>query len=112
MTQNTCVATATVTEFGVGEGHLLHQASRWLRSGILQNLEVFFRASLASWQQNVLAMIAHYQSFRTAEENTRPGAVRSANRVYPLSPHTLYPFPTHPRPPNKAPYPPIAPIKE
>ncbi|WP_217997605.1 hypothetical protein, partial [Pseudomonas syringae] len=70
MTQNTCVATATVTEFGVSEGHLLHQASRWLRSGILQNLEVFFRASLASWQQNVLAMIAHYQSFRTAEENT------------------------------------------
>ncbi|MCF5469853.1 hypothetical protein GIV52_05340 [Pseudomonas syringae] len=33
-------------------------------------------------------------------------------RAVRISTHTLYPFPTHPHPPNKAPYPPIAHIKE
>ncbi|MCF5467530.1 hypothetical protein GIV52_15610 [Pseudomonas syringae] len=37
---------AFASVFGVGEGHLLHQASRRLRSGILPNLEIFFRVSL------------------------------------------------------------------
>ncbi|WP_160313798.1 hypothetical protein, partial [Pseudomonas putida] len=32
---------------GIGEGHLLHQASRRLRSDILPNLEVLFRVSLS-----------------------------------------------------------------
>ncbi|MFJ9993744.1 hypothetical protein ACIQSO_23765, partial [Pseudomonas putida] len=31
---------------GIGKGHLLHQVSRRLRSGILPNLEVLFRVSL------------------------------------------------------------------
>lgn len=37
---------AFASVLGVGEGHLLPQASRRLRSGILPNLEVFFRVSL------------------------------------------------------------------
>ncbi|MCF5393111.1 hypothetical protein GIV99_28980, partial [Pseudomonas syringae] len=37
---------AFASVLGVGEGHLLHQASRRLRSGILPNLEAFFRVSL------------------------------------------------------------------
>lgn len=35
--------------FGIGEGHLLHQAARRWRSGILPNLEDFFRDSLTSY---------------------------------------------------------------
>ncbi|WP_218061189.1 hypothetical protein, partial [Pseudomonas putida] len=32
---------------GIGKGHLLHQVSRRLKSGILPNLEVLFRVSLS-----------------------------------------------------------------
>ncbi|WP_415639771.1 hypothetical protein, partial [Pseudomonas floridensis] len=37
---------AFASVLGVGEGHLLHQASRRLRSGILPSLGGFFRVSL------------------------------------------------------------------